>query len=191
MLQFLNDIDTRLFLFLNGFHSPFWDTVMWWISGKIQWLPLYLVLIGWMIYRYKWKTLYILLFVIVLITLSDQGSVKLFKDVFQRLRPCHTPEIQQFVHIVNNKCGGSYGFISSHAANSFALAMFTTQLFKNKIYTYFIFSWALIVSYSRIYLGVHYPGDILGGAAWGICCGLVVFYLYTYIVKKTGQKTRN
>ena len=132
MLEFLDHIDRNLFLFLNGLNSPFWDQVMWWISDRLIWLPLYLIITGWLIYRFKWKVVIILVMVALLITLSDQGSVHLFKEVFKRLRPCHEPEISGLVHLVKGHCGGKYGFISSHAANTFAIATFTLLIIRNK-----------------------------------------------------------
>ena len=178
MLETLNTWDTNLFLFLNGLHSPFWDRVMWVITGKLTWLPLYLFMLGWLIRNFRWKVLVLILFVTALITLSDQSSVHLFKEVFQRLRPCHNPQISNLVHIVNGKCGGQYGFVSSHAANTFAIALFSLLLLKNRYYTIFIIFWASLVSYSRVYLGVHYPGDILGGALVGSILGILVHWSY-------------
>jgi undecaprenyl-diphosphatase len=191
MLDFLDHIDRIIFLFLNGLHSTFWDQVMWWISERFIWLPLYLLITGYLIYRYKWKIIVILILVALLITMSDQGSVHLFKEVFKRLRPCHNPEISHLVHIVKGHCGGKYGFVSSHAANSFAVASYSLLLIRNRYYTIFIICWALLVSYSRIYLGVHYPGDILGGAILGIVLGYVVYRLFIYIdriVRWKGKK---
>ncbi len=194
MFDYLSQIDTEIFLFLNGRNSAFWDGVMFWISGKIQWFPLYIGLLAWLIYVFRWKAFIIGFFIIILITLADQGAVLLFKDNIQRLRPCHDPDIQHLVHTVNNYCGGKYGFVSNHAANTFALAMFTSILFKIRWYTYCIFAWALLVSYSRIYLGVHYPGDIIGGAIWGIAAAIAVFYLYrhfeSYLTRKKAKKQR-
>lgn len=188
MLEFLDHIDRIIFLFLNGLHSPFWDQVMWWISGRFNWIPLYLLITGYLIYRYKWKVIVILLLVALLITLSDQGSVHLFKMVFKRLRPCHNSEISQLVHIVRNHCGGMYGFVSSHAANSFAVASYSILLIRNKYYTMFIILWAALVSYSRIYLGVHYPGDILGGAILGLFLGYIVYRLFVFIDRKINNR---
>jgi undecaprenyl-diphosphatase len=178
MLERLNALDTDLFLRLNSFHSPFFDKVMWFISGRIEWLPLYLILIGYIIYRYRWKSVAILVALILGVALADQLAVKAFKEVFQRFRPTHNPEIQNLVHIVNGYRGGNYGFVSNHAANTFALAVFLCFLFRNKFFGAFILVWATIVSYSRIYLGVHYPGDVFGGALLGALIAWLVYLIY-------------
>ncbi len=122
--------------------------------------------------------------------MGDQGSVKLFKDVFERLRPCHNPAIAELVHTINGKCGGKYGFVSSHATNSFALAVFCGFLFKRhyKYMLWLMLFWAAIVSYSRVYVGVHYPGDIIGGAVLGSLVGLFVFWLMKILNQKFGLK---
>ncbi len=189
MLEILKNLDTNLFLFLNGIHSPFWDTIMWHISGKLEWIPLYAFLIYLIIKEYKMKAIWIILAVILVIVLTDQVFVKLFKFQFERLRPCHNPEIKDLVHKVNDKCGGQFGFVSSHASNSFGLAMFLTFLFRKKLFGILIFFWAALVSYSRIYLGVHYPGDIIGGALLGIFIGWLV-YLGLNLVVKTDKRTK-
>ncbi len=181
MIEYLDRLDTGLFLFLNGFHSPFCDRVMWLISGKIEWLPLYLALAGWLVYKFRWRAVLVFIFAALLITASDQVSVRLFKEVFHRLRPCHNEEISSLVHLVKGHCGGMYGFVSNHAANTFALATFTALIFRRRAYSWCIFVWAVVVSYSRIYLGVHYPGDVLGGAVVGIAVGLLVYRLYEYV----------
>jgi undecaprenyl-diphosphatase len=177
MIDFLNNLDTQLFLFLNGLHSEFWDPIMWWVSGKKEWIPLYLLILGWLVYRFKWRVLYLIPFIVLLIVLSDQISV-LIKNTVQRFRPTHDSEIGNLVNILNNYRGGKYGFVSSHAANSFALATFTALILKNRWFTLFIFFWSAVVSYSRIYLGVHYPGDILFGAMLGIAIGMFTFWLW-------------
>jgi undecaprenyl-diphosphatase len=188
MIDILNRVDTELFLFINGIHSPFWDKVMWFISGKIQWLPLYIILAGWVIYRFRWKAVLVFVLTALLITASDQLSVRLFKEVFQRLRPCRNEEIMNLVHMVNDYCGGMYGFVSNHAANTFALASFTALIFRKRTYTVFIYFWALVVSYSRIYLGVHYPGDVIGGALLGVVLALLAYWLYIYVGSREAVK---
>ena len=178
MLEHLIESDIQLFLWLNGFHSPFWDQIMWFVSGTIEWVPLYLVLTGYIIYRYRWQSIPIIVAVIIGITLADQIAVRVFKEVFERLRPSHNPEIQHLIHFVNNYRGGAYGFVSNHAANSFALAVMLSLVFKNKVFSVCILLWAMLVSYSRIYLGVHYPGDILGGALLGAGIAWLVYFLF-------------
>lgn len=176
MVEWLDQLDKSLFLFLNGINSPFWDVVMFNISKKFIWIPFYALLLALLIKEYKWKSLLLLVMVALTITLSDQSSVHLFKNVFERLRPCHQPELMGLVHTVNGKCGGQFGFVSSHAANSFALAGFFFMLLRTKLpfISWFLVAWAAIVAYSRVYLGVHFPGDILVGAILGFGLGLAM-----------------
>lgn len=181
MLDLLNTWDTQLFLYFNGMHSPFWDSVMSWISNKFNWIPLYVVIAGYLIYRYRWKGLWILLAAAALVTMSDQASVHLFKEAFERLRPCHQPHLVEMIHLVDDYCGGQYGFVSSHAANHFAIALFTGLWIRNQWYWIGILLWAALISYSRIYLGVHFPGDILGGAVLGMLLAWGVYLIMTNI----------
>lgn len=178
MLEYLNNLDTQLFTFLNGINSPFMDTVMFWISHKYTWVPLYAFFLYLIIKTYKWKSIFIILGVVLLIFMSDKISV-FFKDYFERFRPCHEPSLEGLVHIVKNKCGGKFGFVSSHAANSFALATFLSLIFKGKIkyFPIILIAWASIVAYSRVYLGVHYPGDIICGALLGTGIAFFVYFV--------------
>jgi undecaprenyl-diphosphatase len=187
MVLFIDQItklDREFFVFLNSFHSPFWDDIMWVISGKYLWIPLYLIILYQIIYKFKFNSIPILLSIILLIVLSDQVSTQVFKSIFHRLRPCHNPQLTGIIHLVNNYCGGQFGFVSSHAANTFAFATFIALLFRNKYLTYFMLTWALVVSYSRIYLGVHYPADIFCGALLGSGFAIAIFELYKTIQKR-------
>jgi undecaprenyl-diphosphatase len=183
MIEFLSNIDTQLFLLLNSINSPLWDTVMWHISGKLTWVPLYLLIVFFIAKKYRWKTIWILLAVALVVLASDQLSVHLFKNVFERLRPCHNPEIRDLVHVVN-RCGGKYGFVSSHAANTFGVAVFLLMLFKKSWFSLAILFWAALVSYSRIYLGVHYPADIAVGGILGAAVGFGIWELLLFVNKK-------
>ena len=156
---------------------------MYWISNKVFWIPFYILLLLLVVRQFKKKALLIVLSIVVLITLSDQGS-GLIKRSIARYRPCHNLNIQEHVHLING-CGGKFGFVSSHAANAFALASFLSVLLKGraKNFTAFIFTWASVVSFSRIYSGVHYPADIVGGALLGCALGYLISSLYFYAAK--------
>jgi undecaprenyl-diphosphatase len=176
-------IDRQWLLWVNGHNSPFIDNVMYAISGRTEWIPLYILLIACIIWKFKWKTIWIILAVIIMITLSDQIA-NLLKSGVRRLRPCKDPEIGHLVHLVNNYCGGAFGFVSGHAANSFSLAVFTSLLFRRNWITMGMLGWASLVSYSRIYLGVHYPGDIIGGALLG---AMLAWMIYAVLFRFTAR----
>jgi len=128
MIDFLNTLDTNLFLSINGLHNTFFDALMVYISGKLSWLPLYFFLLYLIIRSFKWRSVLVLAFIGLLILAADQLSVHAFKNVFQRLRPCHNEALKLMVHTVKS-CGGQYGFVSSHATNSFALLLLGITLF--------------------------------------------------------------
>jgi undecaprenyl-diphosphatase len=178
MISFLQKLDLDWFLYLNSLNSPFFDKIMWFISGKFEWVPLYLLLIFWIFYRFRKRGWIILALTLVVFALCDAGSVHLFKNVFLRLRPSRDPELQGLVHIVNGYRGGLYGFISAHAANTFGLAVFMSLVFRDKWFVFSILTWAAVTSYSRIYLGVHYPFDVITGALWGSLMAIAVFLVY-------------
>ncbi len=182
MLQKLIDLDQQLFLWLNSQHHPYLDGVMLWATGDTAWLPLYVLIIGFFIYHFRWQTWKILLQIALLITLADQFASAFMKPFVQRLRPCYEPLVAPKVHLVTVGCGGQYGFISSHAANTFALAFFLYLLaapyprYQRWVGITF-FAWAFWVTYTRIYVGVHYPADVWVGAFSGIFWAWLVYKL--------------
>jgi undecaprenyl-diphosphatase len=159
------------------------DNIMWQISGRFLWVPLYLAIIYFFIRERKRNVWVTLIAIAVMILLSDQLA-NLVKDTVQRFRPSHNPLITGLVNIVKDYRGGDYGFVSNHAANSFAAAAFVSMFFARRWITIAMFSWAALVSYSRIYLGVHYPFDVLGGAILGYLIGVMMFYLEQLIQQK-------
>jgi undecaprenyl-diphosphatase len=180
MLEKLQAIDATLLLFFNGINNPFFDQLFYWISYKWTWVPFYLILAIFIFINYGNRLFPALVFIAFLILISDQLSSGVIKYAVMRLRPCHEPYLMDKIHLVNNSCGGPYGFVSSHAANSFALAIFLSSFFKRRkpYMKYILFSYAVIVSYSRIYMGVHYPGDILGGILVGAIVAIAMAKTY-------------
>lgn len=178
-ILWLSDIDARLLLIVNGAHSPFFDSVMWCISGRWIWVPFYAVLAYLLFRRMSWKRASICLVTIGLIILAaDQTCATLIRPEIGRLRPANLNNpLSSFVHVVNGYRGGRYGFPSCHAANTFALAVFMSLVIRHKWFTVMMFSWAFVVSYSRMYLGVHYFGDLFCGATIGSLFAVLFYYL--------------
>lgn len=185
-ILWLSDIDARLLLIVNGAHSPFFDSVMWCISGRWIWVPFYAVLAYLLFRRMSWKRASICLVTIGLIILAaDQTCATLIRPEIGRLRPANLNNpLSSFVHVVNGYRGGRYCFPSCHAANTFALAVFMSLVIRHKWFTVMMFSWAFIVSYSRMYLGVHYFGDLFCGATIGSLFAVLFYYLQNYLFKR-------
>ncbi len=189
MLEGLKNLDAQLVLFFNHLNNPILDFLFYWISDKFIWIPFY-VLLAWFVYRKEGFYLFlVLIFIAAAITLSDQLASTIIKPAVMRLRPCHDPAIASQIHLVKNYCGGEYGFISSHAANVFALAAFLSGLFKNQFKSLqnFLWIWASVVSFSRIYLGAHFPGDVIGGAITGIIVGIYLAKLYRFFKSRNSK----
>ena len=178
-MENLKKIDEYFFRLINSAGWEQMDELMILISSKWFWIPLYLFILYKLYSKFSGSFIKILFSLGLLIFLADFGSVNLFKEIFQRARPCYTLE---GIRVVDG-CGGPFGFISSHAANSFAIAFFMALLFRNFWGFSVLFSWAVIIGFSRIYLGVHYPFDILGGMIWGLFVSLLVYYIYKMKIK--------
>lgn len=184
-MDFIIDTDTSILLFFNSLHSAFFDTFFSVYSGRWVWIPLYAALL-WAIWRtFSWRVaLTITLSVVLVITLADQICATVIRPYVERIRPAQlTNPISPLVHIVNGYRGGQYGFPSCHAANSFALATFIAMLRIRRRIAVTIFIWAILNCYSRIYLGVHYPGDLLIGAIIGSGIAVLIYYAARAIVR--------
>ena len=184
MIEEILKLDSQLFLFLNNLGSPAFDNFWIYLSYKESNIIFYLALLVFYFYCKSKKiklseVFYSLLFIAIMIAIADQ-TANLFKDSFQRLRPCYNESLISFVRLVKESCGGKYGFFSAHASNSFSLAVFFGLLFKNKFrfIIYMTLFYAFLISFSRIYLGVHFPLDIFFGGVYGIITGLVIFRIY-------------
>ncbi len=186
-MDFLKQIDQSLLLFLNSFHNGFWDKAITLFTSVEIWIPFYLLIIYVIIKNYRKNSVYILILIALSIVVSDQFA-GLIKHSVERLRPTHDPILQNLVHNVCNR-GGMFGFFSAHAANTFTIAIIATKLFKNQLFSILIFTWAVVVSYTRIYLGLHYPGDVLTGWIWGILAGLAFYQLMLMVQKKYFKST--
>lgn len=181
MIEWLEEIDRALFLKLNGLHQPWLDQPMMIMTKAIYWIPVYIGMLYLIFKAYNWKTmLFSLLGVALVVTLGDRISVELFKEVFLRYRPSHNLDLDGLIYHVNGYRGGKYGFVSSHATNFFGIATFVFLLIRKQYLGWgiAILFWAALICYTRIYLGVHYPGDLFAGGLLGAVIGWFVFRLF-------------
>lgn len=183
MTEFLVDIDTKVFLALNGLHADCLDQFMYVFSGRFVWIPLYLFIAWMLVRRLGWKGGLIAICAIGLAAAcSDLTCARIIRPAVERLRPANPDNpLSAMVHIVNGYRGGAYGFPSCHATNTFALALCSSLFMRRRLYTILIFTWAAAQCYTRIYLGVHYPGDILVGAAIGSFYAVCFYMLGRYV----------
>ena len=192
MLETLIELDKELLLFLNSFHTPWLDSVMFWITKTLFWLPLYLFLLFLVIKNFKKDAWIVLIGIAITILLADQITSGFMKPFFARLRPSREPSLQGLVHLVNGYTGGKYGFPSSHAANTFATALFFWLLFKDRYrWVWILFVWAAVMTYTRIYLGAHYPGDILVGLLIGLGSAWTGYKIQKIIWNKRKREVEN
>lgn len=196
MIDFLEQVDTSITLWINGLHLPFLDKFMWAISAKVTWIPYYLFIL-YLVFKRNSPKVFLLFFALVLVSvgLSDFVSSQIIKETVQRYRPSHNLNIQHLLHLYQFKDGGIYrggqfGFVSSHSANFFAIATFTYLNLKQSIKNcgYWLFGIAILVALSRIYLGVHYLSDIIIG---GLIGSLIAFFVYRFIFKRIIQLVHN
>ena len=183
MLNQLEEWDKALFRLINGFNSPTADLIMTWVSNKFLWIPLYILLLYWL-FKYKKKYGWMALSLGLLILLSDQTASGLLKPLIGRLRPCHDPDLIGNINIPDG-CGGRYGFASSHASNMFAVAFFCWLCLKDRLkHIWLLLPWAGLIAYSRVYLGVHFPGDVIMGALIGFMAAYISFKLFNFASSK-------
>ena len=187
-LSFLDSLDRSLFLVLNKNHTPELDTVMWYVSKMWVWMPVYAFLVILVFKKLPWRSFFLfLLFVAMLLFVTDFVSVHAIKSTVMRLRPSHNPELVDQVKMVvdengNLYRGGKFGFFSNHTSNNFGVAVFFFLVMKplRRGYSILLFTWVSLIAYSRIYLGVHYPGDIVAGALYGAVAAWVIFRIFAY-----------
>lgn len=182
MIEKLNEWDMDLFLFLNSQHNSFMDIAMYWITDKLFWIPLYILVISWLFRKYGLPAAWIMLTIGFSVGLADQIASGFMKPYFGRLRPCYDESISHMVYVLRG-CGGRFSFASSHASTAFAFAMsmwlHVRHLYKPVVY---LFIWATIVSYSRIYVGVHYPADLVVGALVGILSAWIGYTIFKFLL---------
>ena len=199
MLEQLLHIDTEILLAINGWHAPWADTLMWIISAKETWIPLYVLLIGLLVWRYrkpaptpvKWlqkvpACMVMILMIVLAVGAADFIASGILKDLVARPRPTRVPELEGVLHLVNGYRSGQYGFVSSHAANTMACGLLFSLIWRNKIATCGLMLWVAANCYSRMYLGVHYPTDIMGGLIVG---ALVAVAMYQ-VLRALGEVSR-
>ncbi|MBO5975407.1 MAG: phosphatase PAP2 family protein [Paludibacteraceae bacterium] len=182
-IQALIKLDQQLLLWFNNHQTDFLNHFFSLYTGKVEWIFAAAVIVFILIKNYKKESIWILVLLVLTVVLTDQIS-NVIKYTVARPRPTHEPLLQGLVKPVFGNLAGKYGFLSAHAANSFAFALFTTLLFKNRIYGVVIFLWAALNAYTRMYLGVHYPGDILAGSLLGLMVASFTFGLLDKIVLK-------
>jgi len=184
-IQQLIGFDQELLLKINGSDSLFWDGFMWMATNKLTWIPMAIALLYVIFKNNKIKEAFLLIGLIILvITLADQISSGFCKPYFARFRPTQDPELMYQIDVVNGYRGGTYGFTSSHAANTFGVALFLSLVMRSWSLSIILFIWAALNAYSRMYLGVHYPGDIFFGTLTGLGSGILMYLLYNYLQKK-------
>ncbi len=173
LLEAINNWDSQLILWVNGLHTSFLDSFMYLYSGRFIWIPFYIFLAYLLLRKYGWRKMIVLAIAITLmIVVTDQLCSSVLKGMICRPRPAYS-DIGGMLHFVNDYRGGAFGFPSNHAANTAALAVFVSMLYRKAWMTWMLVGWALLMGYSRMYLGVHYPTDLIAGYAIGALFGFI------------------
>lgn len=192
MLEKLLDLERGLFFLINSSHTPFLDRVMWLYSGFYIWIPFIVFFCFMLIYKKTWKEwLPVLGFILLVSTLCIIFSSLITKPLFARPRPIFHPSFMEDVRTLYESILEQYGFVSGHSAVTFGIAMFTSLLYRNSIYTCVVFTWSLLMAYSRIYLGVHFISDIVAGGLSGVIIGYLIFLLYNHLRKSKIKEGEN
>lgn len=192
MVDQILQLDTDLFIYLNSLGTPTWDQFWLAYTSKFNWIPLYAVLLYLIFKQMRLKAFLITIVAVALMILVTDQVTNLFKNGFHRLRPCHLAELIDGMRLVKARCGGQYGFFSGHASNTMSAALFIGLILKNrfKYLLYFLICWALLMGYSRIYIGVHYPLDVVLGALFGAVTGTLFYMLNRYAIRKFNANTK-
>ena len=184
----MQTIDSAILLWINGHYAYWSDSLMWVVSQTMTWIPLYGLMLGLIVWKYRnWKpVVLILLGFVVAVGMSDFISSGILKPLVCRLRPTHEPAVDP-IHLVKGYTGGLYGFCSSHAANTMSCALLFSLLWRNKIATTGLMTWVALVSYSRVYIGVHYPSDVIAGWLVGALLAVLVYRALTHWLRVDGE----
>jgi undecaprenyl-diphosphatase len=189
MIETLEHYDRQLFLFLNSFNNDTFDWIMSSASDKMFWWPVYLFIFILVQRKFGWKGLgWFVLGIALVITFCDQLSSSVLKPWTARYRPCNNLDIMSLVHTVKDRCGGGFSFVSGHATNYFGISIFGAGILGGRRAFWLFMLWAGLIAYSRIYLGVHYPSDVLGGSILGIVIGCFILEFNDYLLRRTSGK---
>ncbi|MBR5087335.1 MAG: phosphatase PAP2 family protein [Muribaculaceae bacterium] len=184
-METLQQFDAGIFTAINGIHGAYFDSFMWVVTKIGTWIPMILMLLYLLYFKKGWRrTITMVLAIGIVVLIADQVSAGIIKPLVERARPSHNPDLESTIHIVNGYRGGDFGFVSSHAANCFGIALFLAMVFKNRAFTWTMVVWAALMCYSRIYLGVHYPGDIFCGSILGFLAAWIVYRLLLWFSKR-------
>ena len=189
MLEELLNFDKELFLFINNLGNPTWDAFWMFVTNKFSSIPIYLFLIFLTYRNFGGKKMLLIVATVILLVVITNGLADLFKYGVQRLRPCYDVEVNTLMRLVKDSCGGKFGYFSAHAANSFAIAFFFTRMLGQK-FPYigiFLMVWAFLMAYSRIYIGVHFPLDVISGGLIGLMLSWIATKLYIFALEKFPQ----